>query len=559
MKLRKYVNILSITVIIGSLFFLLWRCKYGYCFNDEPFHITLAERLFNGQVLYADEWHISQNFGVVLLPFYALFRLFSPDNTGIMLVFRYVYCVLWFLTCLYVYITFKDKYKYSMVVFIALILFQPFDLFSLSYNSIGLISALLICCILTKIINFEIKHKNMCSVFLSLLIVIFVLCCPLMAIAYILSIIIYFILYKKSRNNVIINELFRYVMVSIFISVVSFIIYTSIIFLSANFETIKEGFMSMFTTHSQLNVDKTSEIIYEIYKTSPIFISISIITCAVSLLKNKKITSILYFVCVFFYLVTIIIKINQTFFPNFNTEILWISVLGLVSTFIERKKLKAELKIFIYFSLIYLVVHGCLSSDTGIMAISMDLLILIVPSVFVIQTAINNSNECFTKRSFVATITCSLVFFSQVCLSMYIKMNRQFNDEKPTELNEKITIGSAAGIYTTKKTKDRYTTRVAELRTALINNSSKNKDFISLSSDPVIYLDANLPYNTCSAWSFCYSKTEFEKALSYYFSLHNNKLPDVVFAEDEKHILNFIQEEKYKLIYDNNILVFIKN
>ena len=48
--------------------FLFWRARYGYSYNDEPFCITLAQRLYQGDALFRDEWHVCQNFGVVLLP-----------------------------------------------------------------------------------------------------------------------------------------------------------------------------------------------------------------------------------------------------------------------------------------------------------------------------------------------------------------------------------------------------------------------------------------------------------------------------------------------------------
>lgn len=90
-------------IFIFSFIFLIWRTKYGFCFNDEPFCITLGQRLFNGDSLIVDEWHGVQNFGAVILPFYALFQLFSVSNDGIILTFRYIYCLLWFATCFAVY------------------------------------------------------------------------------------------------------------------------------------------------------------------------------------------------------------------------------------------------------------------------------------------------------------------------------------------------------------------------------------------------------------------------------------------------------------------------
>lgn len=88
-NIKKY-KVMEMLVLLAGLVFLLWRAPYGFCFNDESFCVTLAQRLYQGDALIADEWHGVQNFGAVLLPFYAVFHLFRANNDGILLTFRYV-------------------------------------------------------------------------------------------------------------------------------------------------------------------------------------------------------------------------------------------------------------------------------------------------------------------------------------------------------------------------------------------------------------------------------------------------------------------------------------
>ena len=66
-------KIFSMIFIVSSAIFLFWRAKFGFGYNDEAFVITLGERLFDGDALLYDEWHISQNFGVVMLPFFCFY------------------------------------------------------------------------------------------------------------------------------------------------------------------------------------------------------------------------------------------------------------------------------------------------------------------------------------------------------------------------------------------------------------------------------------------------------------------------------------------------------
>ena len=52
---------------------LLTRSRYGFSYNDEPFILSLAQRLYYGDSLFIDEWNFAQNVGTLLLPFYRLY------------------------------------------------------------------------------------------------------------------------------------------------------------------------------------------------------------------------------------------------------------------------------------------------------------------------------------------------------------------------------------------------------------------------------------------------------------------------------------------------------
>lgn len=347
-------------------------------------------------------------------------------------------------------------------------------------------------------------------------------------------------------------------MVSILISVVSFIIYTSIIFLSANFETIKEGFMRMFTTHSQLRLRSITDIMSEIFKSSSGLIIFCLATSVSSLFSNRKLTSSLWFISIAMYIITIFLKCVADNFPPFNTEILWLAALGFTSMFIDRKKVNKELIIFMCFSFMYALIHGCLSSDTGIMAVSMDLLILIVPSILYIPIAIKNQNQHLQLNDLIIKAVCFLVFFSQISLQVYIKLNRQFYDQKLANLSQRINVGSAKGIYTNKELASKYAFELSKIEEALSIVNKDNKDFVSINSNPVVYLDVSLQYNTCTTWTFGYTKDELNGTLLNYFKLHNNKYPDIILVEDKDSVLDFVKNSNYKLAYEEDILLFEK-
>ena len=50
------------------------RALYGFCWSDESFYLTFAQRLWNGQKLILDEWHPVQFYSVIFYPVLSLYR-----------------------------------------------------------------------------------------------------------------------------------------------------------------------------------------------------------------------------------------------------------------------------------------------------------------------------------------------------------------------------------------------------------------------------------------------------------------------------------------------------
>ena len=198
---KKTHKIINIIILLAGFVFLIWRAPYGFCFNDEGFYVTLAQRMYQGDALIADEWHGTQNLGPVLLPLYALFRLFFPSNEGIMLFLRYVYCLLWWGTCVIVYKTLAKQYKGAILAFVYLIFLSPADYMNVSYNSVGLMSILLLCCLLFRISPVKDQNIKIKTVVFSILWIVLTLCSPFMAVAYLCGLTLCFCLSKIWRSN----------------------------------------------------------------------------------------------------------------------------------------------------------------------------------------------------------------------------------------------------------------------------------------------------------------------------------------------------------------------
>lgn len=84
------------------------RARYGFCWSDESFYLTFAQRLWNGQQLILDEWHPVQFYSTLTYPFLTLYRLMC-GTTGIYLFARLLYLLLALGVSLLIYFTFRKK------------------------------------------------------------------------------------------------------------------------------------------------------------------------------------------------------------------------------------------------------------------------------------------------------------------------------------------------------------------------------------------------------------------------------------------------------------------
>ena len=84
------------------------RAMYGFCWSDESFYLTFAQRLWNGQKLILDEWHPVQFYSALFHPILSLYHVLF-GNRGIYLFAREVYVALAFGTAMLLYRTLCRK------------------------------------------------------------------------------------------------------------------------------------------------------------------------------------------------------------------------------------------------------------------------------------------------------------------------------------------------------------------------------------------------------------------------------------------------------------------
>lgn len=547
-----------------GLLFLLGRAKYGFCFNDEPFCVTLGQRLYNGDALIAEEWHGCQLFSAIMLPFYSVFRLFSETNEGILLFLRYCYCILWWFCSIYTAVTVSPKPLCISLVFLFLLLFSPLDYMTISYTSVGLMSALAISCILYRLpVDVACSGKQRAIGF-SLLWAVLVLCSPFMVVVYIGLLVLAMVgaaLEKKVGSCCYFYNLLTIYRYAFLIDCVLGVLFIVVFILSrADLSSVIESIPHILADPEHQSagiVDAIYSLAYDTFNQNRIFSIVSVLTFLFGLCFRPQRGRVLLFgVNVILYLHCQINSVTAS--GNFNVQMLQILFLGLVAfSLLQRKKWKLFLS-FYGFCGCFTLMNG-LASNTGIIAVSMTATVAgCAAIVFILQLG-DELWDWYATRKSLRVLVAVFLFASlglQISSELYLKFTRQYWDSPPYQLTDTITCGAAKGLKTTSGSAYHYQRKYESLQYMLSQVDTTGKRFLSSTSAPYLYLDADLDFATFSAWSFGYEGWLNDRILNYQ-AINPEMIPDIIYCASEEDILPLINESYVRYEHDGQYL-FVK-
>ena len=127
------------------------RALYGFCWSDESFYLTFAQRLWNGQKLILDEWHPVQFYSVLFYPILSLYRALC-GTTGIYLFAREVYVAAALATALFLFFTLCRGCK-PLTAFLCAALYLSYsrgNIWGVSYYNLFLTLCLLFACLTAR-------------------------------------------------------------------------------------------------------------------------------------------------------------------------------------------------------------------------------------------------------------------------------------------------------------------------------------------------------------------------------------------------------------------------
>ena len=149
-----------IQLCIGSiiaLIILLFRSRYGVDLTDETWYVGDPYWVAKGSIPYVNNWTQASGFTLPLFVLYSAFLKITGGNVGIVLFSRILYCI-WrtlIITLSFIFLK-KAQMDIPGILAMPIIIFNPHQLYTINYNSIGLTYIFFI----FSIIAFSVSEKT---------------------------------------------------------------------------------------------------------------------------------------------------------------------------------------------------------------------------------------------------------------------------------------------------------------------------------------------------------------------------------------------------------------
>lgn len=546
---KKGFPIYDICFLAGfaaALLFLLWKCRFGYGAGDEPFYLTLAQRLADGDALLSEEWNLSQLSGLLLLPFYRIYRLFYSTTDGIILHFRYIYVLMQSLTCLLLYWKLRRFRFGGVAASLLFLLYTPYDIMALSYNTIGLMSMTL--CLVFLVCHAQPAkpasdsghgcRKQYDLIISGFFYALAVLCHPYVIAIYILcllyhvcALILCLLARWERAKSTVQRHLWQILFFTIGAAIPAILLFlflfsrTGISALLANItEILHDPDHSAQTAYAVIY-----GYFHAIFTGFGTYLTAWALILILALIDRKRQKNAWMYFCMTALLTALAIL---TRLPSIQTDYNFIlfplGMCGLSAYLLTGRK---NHSVFFYLWCPGVLYTFCLhwSSNQGLYAICIGMPIVMIAGILLIRDFLLELREAKVRyAAMLSTGIACLLLTSQFASQCYAKSVHAFWEPSVNALNTTISAGPLAGVCTTPEHADAYNRRLSDISAY----RDAKGPVLFITSDPWCYLYADTEYGTYSSWIASLSTSDpvssmnrLNLRLNTYYTLHPDRLP----------------------------------
>lgn len=523
-KRRRWIFLILWT---AEILFLLWKANKGLGSNDESLYLAIPHRLYQGDGLIYHEWNLSMFSSWFMYPLFWVYMKIANSTEGIILAFRYIYVFVQAVISLFLYHRLEEK-PGALGAALFWMLYTPFNIMALSYNSIGIMGLT----IFTVLLVSEKQRRWWSPVLAGVALSGAVLGCPYLAIVYVYyAVLVFWHQYTRkgmeSYGFLFEKQGFAYVTLTC-ASMVGLLAVS--VLQKASLSCVIDTIPLILSTpdHSMSFFKKAALYItraFAINKPAVPVIALMLLVCAVYFFDWKRKHRKAQYFAVFCVLCCMYAGIILRKDPYVNYMVIPVVLLGFFCFLItEHKEMPLMLGAFIPAILYSFAIHW--ASNQAYYAICSAMAVAIIPSVLFIH-ALTKELPSPKYRTIGMLAICVLMG----CL-FWTRLHFTFWDGSPRYLNTRIEEGPNRGVYTTQMQAEKY------------NSLQKATEQIRKEKGLVLYFSRNtwLPLEdekrlACfSPWLFN-GGIEFtmNKLKSFYF-MHPESIPDWIFVDNNSGV-----------------------
>ena len=501
--MKKYSDKIPYIILILSAAALIIRAFYGFCWSDETFYISTTKRLFEGDLIFVDEWFPTQLSSLILLPFYAAFFLVTGSTSGIILYFRLVYILVCLLISCMSFMLLKRRHSVaSALAFSLFIMFYAhLNIATMSYYTMSFLFFIFAMLLISE----DNKRFRFAGGFLFAL---SVLSLPSLAIGFFAAAALILLFAVRFRS---LRFPFVQVLAGIAFAAILFVIY---LYASGNSLPSLFRFLPYVLSDEEHQTGLTAPFkkfftsVTDVY--GPAF-CLSILLSCLSFLALKRDYLRKYFLAadIMLFIYYLVISAGHTGYINTGFALFALPVFCMT----KKKDICSFLTLYCGGLAVSMTYSYSSNGELYVMAIGHG--IACAAAILFIDDFIKEYPSAAVRLLQAAVA----VFILQTCLLRFVNVYR---DAPLDKLDTYISEGPAAGLYTTSE----HALQYDSLYSDIMKNTSGNGYVFFSKLLPWGYLAADMKCGAPTTW-----RTKMDSVrLRQYFSEHPERLPDTVFV-----------------------------
>lgn len=575
-KTKRIASIKNIPYLLFfvSFIILIIKSRYSFCWSDESFYSAVTSRFYKGDSIFYDEWFPTQLSSLLLLPIYSIFVSIVGSTEGIILFFRVLFVILELISAVLTYNIISKYHGIFAGASIGLLIqwYTHLNIATLSYYTMTLhffvMSMLLMYNQYMKKADCEsaeekgdstINKRSIQFIIAGFLFALSVLCLPTMCIAYFLVVITGFMLIiisKFVKNWSFLSRLnsaldfiytFKYTLVGIVFPAAIFTIYmlthisipnfiSSLTYVLSDDEHELSALYPLKKMY--LSIDESYGSVAKLcYLFIAFCLFLSIFISAVKYFNNTRvseyISKLLPVIRPVIFFVDIILFALYYYYSYTHTGYIFTAImLFSLPLFLFTEKKNYTLFILTYISgLIFSLVYSY-SSNGMLYLLSMGHFISSIGGIIFIKDFTNELIESNNKASNVISWCTAFIIFLSVSTTCTLRVTNIYRDDCLNKLTEKTMVGPAKGLYTSEEHLELYNSVYETITTYCMSDSRNGNNNLLISKLlPYGYLISDLNVAAPTVWRNPMDSLRLKE----YYSLHEDRYPDVILVLDEKY------------------------